>query len=145
MLPESISEYPLNHLAIAVDSLATAGPTYTALGFALEDPIILEREKIRAQVVTKGNLRIELLEPCPAGAGPIGMFLSKRGPGMHHIALTVERLEDTIEELKANGIKSLPGYPAEGLHHSQVAFLDPKTTGGVLIELVCLGSIDYGK
>jgi methylmalonyl-CoA epimerase len=129
-------QFSLAHLAIAVAGLDQAAPLYQALGFALGDTEIIEREHVRLQVVSRGDLRIELLEPHPAGAGPIAKFLEKRGPGLHHIALHSTNLDSDIATLNATGIGLLKGYPASGAHKSRVAFLDPKTTGGVLFELV---------
>lgn len=129
-------EFPLAHLAIAVHSLQEAAGIYQALGFALKDPEVIAREKVRAQVAAKGALHIELLEPHPAGAGPIAKFLEKRGPGLHHLALRSADLDKDLQALQQVGVKPLPGYPAAGMGGSRVAFLDPKTTGGVLIELV---------
>src|SRR5436190_8964879 len=130
-------DFPLAHLAIAVKSIAESAPLYAALGFTLAEPEIIAREKVRAQVAVKGAFHIELLEACPAGEGPIAKFLEKRGPGLHHIALRSENLDTDLAALKQTGVVPLKGYPAAGLGQSRVAFLDPKTTGGVLIELVC--------
>lgn len=129
-------EFPLAHLAIAVGSIAESAPLYAALGFALAEPEIIAREKVRAQVAEKGAFHIELLEANPAGEGPIAKFLEKRGPGLHHIALRSENLDADLAALEKTGVKPLKGYPATGMAGTRVAFLDPKTTGGVLIELV---------
>ena len=128
-------DFPLAHLAIAVGELAEAAPLYAALGFTLSPPEILEREHVRAQLAIKGALHIELLEAHPAGSGPIAKFIEKRGQGMHHIALKTANLDADLASLDAAGVKMLKGYPAAGLAGTRVAFLDPKTTGGVLLEL----------
>lgn len=132
----SLSQLPLAHLAIAVESLTAAAATYRALGFSLHEPEAIAREKVRAQVAEKGELRIELLEPHPAGEGPIAKFLAKRGAGLHHVALRTTDLDADLARLASAGVNPLKGYPATGLGGSRVAFLDPKTTGGVLFELV---------
>jgi methylmalonyl-CoA epimerase len=129
-------DFPLAHLAIAVSSIDESAKTYVALGFTPETPENIERERVRVQLVCKGELRIELLEACPAGEGPIAKFIQKRGPGLHHMALHTDALDSDLSSLKSSGISTLPGYPAAGAGGSRVAFLDPKTTGGVLIELV---------
>lgn len=129
-------DFPLAHLAIAVNSLAESAPLYAALGFTLAEPEIIVREKIRAQVAAKGSFHMELLEAHPAGEGPIAKFIAKRGPGLHHIALRSESLDADLAALEKFGVKPLNGYPATGLAGTRVAFLDPRTTGGVLIELV---------
>jgi methylmalonyl-CoA epimerase len=131
-----IEDFPLAHIAMAVQSLAHAAPRYTALGFQLHEPEIVERENIRAQVCEKNALRIELLESCPNGVGPIAKFIEKRGAGLHHIALSCKNLDAEIVSAQKCGAILLPGYPALGLSGSRVAFLHPKSTGGVLIELV---------
>jgi len=131
-----LASYPLAHMAVAVESLAAAAPVYLALGFALHEPEVIEREKVRAQVAEKEGLRVELLEAFPAGSGPLAKFLAKRGPGLHHVALCTADLEGDLARLQAAGVRPLKGYPAAGLGGSRVAFLDPKTTGGVLFELV---------
>lgn len=135
-----LAHLPMAHLAVAVESLAAGAPVYQALGFALAEPEIVAREKVRAQVASKGDLRIELLEPCPAGEGPIAKFLVKRGPGLHHVALLTQDLAGDLSRLAVAQVLPLKGYPAQGLGGSQVAFLDPKTTGGVLFELVQPGA-----
>ena len=133
-------DFPLAHLAIAVNTIADSAPLYAALGFSLAEPEIIAREKVRAQVAEKGAFHIELLEAHPAGEGPIAKFLEKRGPGLHHIALRSENLDADLAALEKNGVKPLKGYPAAGMAGTRVAFLDPKTTGGVLIELVAPAS-----
>ncbi|MCZ7648634.1 MAG: VOC family protein [Planctomycetota bacterium] len=127
---------PLAHLAVAVESLDAAGPLYRALGFELGAPEVVAAQKVRAILARKGELRIELLEPHPAGEGPIAKFLAKRGPGLHHVALASADLEGDLGRLEQAGVTPLPGYPQAGLGGARVAFLDPKSTGGVLYELV---------
>jgi len=127
---------PLAHLAIAVKTLGEAGPLYAALGFTLHEPEIIASQNVRAQVASKDGLRIELLEAHPAGTGQIAKFIEKRGPGLHHIALRSGDLDSDLKSLAAKGVTPLTGYPADGMSGTRVAFLDPKTTGGVLIELV---------
>lgn len=134
-------EFPLAHIAIATSSIDDAKATYIALGFTPSTPEVLPRERVRVLLVSKGELRIELLEACPAGDGPIAKYVQKRGPGIHHIALSSESLDADLALLANNGIKPLAGYPSAGAMNTRVAFLDPKTTGGVLIELVALGSV----
>lgn len=130
------SKFPLDHLAVAVEDLAVAAPIYQNLGFQLEEPEVISKQNVRAQVAVKGAFRIELLEPHPAATGPIAKHLAKRGPGIHHMALQVDDLDGQLSELKRVGIQVLPGYPSQGLHGTRVAFLSPKSTGGTLIELV---------
>ena len=128
--------FPLAHLAIAVTSLDEGGKLYAALGFTLHEPEVIAAQNVRAQVATRGEFRVELLEAHPPGAGPIAKFIAKRGSGLHHIALRSEHLDADLARLKASGIAVLANYPAPGMAGTRVAFLDPKTTGGTLIELV---------
>jgi len=129
-------DFPLAHIAVAVNSLAEASPLYAALGFAMHEPEIIERESVRAQVCEKNGVRIELLEPHPAGSGPIAKHIEKRGTGLHHMALLTHDFDADIAAVQKAGATLLPGYPAAGLGGSKVAFLHPKSTGGVMIELV---------
>src|SRR5579862_8809364 len=128
--------FPLSHLAIAVRSLDEGGKLYAALGFTLHEPEVIAGQHVRAQVATRGDFRIELLEAYPPSQGPIAKFIEKRGPGLHHIALHSSNLDADLERLKTTGVLALPNYPAPGMTGTRVAFLDPKTTGGTLIELV---------
>ena len=127
---------PLAHLAIAVKSLSDAAPLYSALGFSLDAPEVIASQSVRAQVARKDGLRFELLEAHPAGTGPIAKYIEKRGPGLHHVALRSVDLDSDLKLLAGKGVVALSGYPADGMSGTRVAFLDPKTTGGVLIELV---------
>ena len=126
----------LAHIAIAVASLSQSGAVYSALGFACEPVEVVEREHVRVQKWSKEGLCLELIEPYPTGMGNVAKFLAKRGAGLHHVALTSPDLNSDLQRLSAAGISSLPGYPAPGSSGSNVCFLDPRTTGGVLIELV---------
>ena len=132
-------DFPLAHLAIAVSNIDESAKTYVALGFTPAPPEIITRERVRVQLVHKGEFRIELVEAWPAGEGPIAKFIQKQGQGLHHIALHSASLDEDLSTLKKVGISPLPGYPAAGAENTRVAFLDPKTTGGVLIELVAPG------
>lgn len=135
-VPAGLSDCPLAHLAIAVKSLAESSQVYLALGFVAHEPETIQREKVRVQVFAQGTLHIELLEPLTPQEGPIAKFLEKRGPGLHHVALKCENLEERLKLLALQGVRALPGYPNDGAAGSRVAFLDPKTTGNVLFELV---------
>jgi len=134
-----LNDCPLAHLAIAVNTLAESAPVYLALGFVAQEPETIAREKVRVQLFTQGSLKIELLEPVrvgDVGEGPIAKFLQKRGPGLHHVALRCADLDTRLKALALQGVRALPGYPNDGAGGSRVAFLDPKSTGGVLFELV---------
>jgi methylmalonyl-CoA/ethylmalonyl-CoA epimerase len=80
--------------------------------------------------------RLEILENQPGQEGPIKGFLEKRGGGIHHIALTVEDLESALTKLKSLGVQLIDDTPRSGAHKTKIAFIHPKSTGGLLVELV---------
>jgi methylmalonyl-CoA epimerase len=129
-------QLPLDHVAIAVASLATAQPLYESLIGAAGSPV----ESVAAQGVNvvfigTGPGRLELLEPSDADSA-VGRFLSRRGPGLHHLAYRVPDLEAALARFAAAGIELIDTVPRAGAGGHRVAFLHPRSTGGVLIELV---------
>ena len=80
--------------------------------------------------------RLELLEDLADGEGPIGKFIDKKGGGIHHIALQVDNVQNAIDELLAEGVQMVDRRPRDGAHKTKVAFVHPKSTGGLLVELV---------
>jgi methylmalonyl-CoA/ethylmalonyl-CoA epimerase len=80
--------------------------------------------------------RLEILEPAPSGQGPIASFLEKKGSGIHHIALTVDNLDDLLSHLKGKSVRMIDETPREGAHRTRIAFVHPEATGGLLIEFV---------
>ena len=126
----------LAHIAIAVENVEQSSRVYAALGFVTEQPEVVEREHVRVLKCNKDGLCLELIEAYPPGSGGVAKFISKRGPGLHHIALGTECLAEDLKRAEESGISVLAGYPADGSGGSRVAFLAPATTGGVLIELV---------
>ena len=82
-----------------------------------------------------GESRIELLEPTGPDS-PIEKFMSKRGEGIHHIAVRVENIEEALERLKASGVRLIDSQPKRGAHNTRIAFVHPSSTHGVLLELV---------
>jgi LAO/AO transport system kinase len=138
-LPASIEEEraaSVDHIGIAVRSLDTALRFYReALGVTPSAPQHLPDDGVIASFVDLGDTRIELLEP----AGPqsaIGRFLERRGEGIHHIAIRVASVSENLEKAKAAGIALVDNHARTGAHGSRIAFLHPKSTHGVLIELV---------
>ena len=124
--------YPLDHVAVAVTSLEEASHVYERLTGETGSPIeTLEGQGVRVTFV--GSL--ELLEPL----GPdttVGRFLSRRGPGLHHIAYRVPDLPEALSELADSGFELIDAEPRPGASGHQVAFLHPRSTGGILVELV---------
>jgi methylmalonyl-CoA/ethylmalonyl-CoA epimerase len=125
----------INHIGIAVRSIDAQRAFYEGvLGAVFEGCEDVPSQKVRVGFFRIGDVRLELLEP----SGPsstIAAFIEKRGEGLHHVALTVERIEDRIAELKQSGIRMIDEAPRPGAHHMRIAFLHPRSTFGVLTEL----------
>ena len=129
-------QLPLDHVAIAVESLATALPLFESLvgaaGSAVEE---VGTQGVRVAFVGSGAGRLELLEPLGPDTA-VGRFLHRRGPGLHHVAYRVADLETVLGALAARGVELIDRAPRRGAGGHRVAFLHPRSTGGVLIELV---------
>ena len=125
----------LNHIGIAVRSLEDQRSFYEdALGAEFEGFEEVASQKVRVGFFRIGEVRLELLEPTDP-TSPIAKFLEKRGEGLHHLAFTVENIQQRIAELQASGLKMIDETPRRGAHQMQIAFLHPKSTAGVLTEL----------
>jgi methylmalonyl-CoA/ethylmalonyl-CoA epimerase len=126
----------LHHLGIAVDDLDAAILVYSELfGATLEHRERVEDQGVEAASLRVGESRIELLQPLGPDS-PVGKFLAKRGPGMHHMAFEVEDLAAELDRLKAHDVLLIDQQPRRGLFGLQVAFVHPEATGGVLAEFV---------
>ena len=126
----------LHHVAIAVQSLAAARAIYeTALGMQALPIEFVPGQKVNVLVLFSDAQRIELVEPA-APDSPVTNFLAKRGPGIHHLAWRVEDCAKAIAALKKAGLMLIDDVPQPGSHGTKVAFVHPKSTGGVLMELV---------
>jgi methylmalonyl-CoA/ethylmalonyl-CoA epimerase len=126
----------LHHVAIAVHSLAEAKKHYVdALGLAASEPEFVPQQKVNVMVLYAGTQRIELVEPVGPDS-PITKFLATRGPGIHHVAWKVENCAAAIAKVKAAGLRMIDETPKPGSHKTTIAFVHPKSTGGVLMELV---------
>jgi methylmalonyl-CoA epimerase len=123
----------IDHLGIAVPSLAAAIEAYQALGFTVEKTHDVPSEKVRAAFLPIGELHLELLEPTHPSSS-IARFLEKRA-GLHHVCVLVDDLEKALARMKAQGVPLIDETPREGAGGSRVAFLHPRAAGGVLIEL----------
>ncbi|PYQ16001.1 MAG: methylmalonyl-CoA epimerase [Acidobacteria bacterium] len=128
----------IDHLGIAVPSLADAVAAYETLGFAVETREEVPSEKVRVAFLPVGDSRLELLEPTEPGS-PIGRFLQKRS-GLHHVCVLVEDIDAALAELRARGVPLIDEVPRPGAGGSRVAFLHPRAAGGVLLELKQKGS-----
>jgi len=125
----------LDHLGVAVRSIAAARGFYEMLGLRVSHEEIVEHEKVRTAMLPLGDTRIELLEPTEEES-TIGRFLVKRGEGLHHIALQVEGIDEMFDKLKAEGVRLASDAVRVGAGGHRYFFVHPASTGGVLLELV---------
>jgi len=126
----------IHHVGIAVESLEIAIPIFEKLlGYAPESEEIVEDQKVRVSSFEAGESRIELLEATSPDS-PIARFISKRGPGLHHLTLAVPNLIRALEELERGGVRLIDREPRPGAGNGRIAFLHPSSTAGVLIELI---------
>lgn len=126
----------IHHVGIAVDDLDAAVERYASLfGATVEHRELVEEQGVEAASLRIGSSRIELLAPTGAGT-PVGKFLAKRGPGMHHVAFAVPDVGAELARLKAAGVELIDEEPRRGMFGLQVAFVHPEATGGVLAEFV---------
>jgi methylmalonyl-CoA/ethylmalonyl-CoA epimerase len=129
----------IHHLGVAVADLDEAVDTYTRLfGAELEHRDRVADQGVEAASLRVGAGRVELLSALGPET-PVGKFLAKRGPGMHHVAFEVEDVGAELDRLAADGAQLIDEQPRQGLFGLQVAFVHPESTGGVLAELVSRG------
>jgi methylmalonyl-CoA epimerase len=127
----------VHHVAFAVTNLDEAVSTYTELfGATLEHRERVEDQGVEAASVLVGVDRIELLSPTGDDT-PVGRFLAKRGPGMHHVAYEVEDVRAALADLERKGAELIDAEPRRGLFGLEVAFVHPDAVHGVLTEVVC--------
>ena len=126
----------VHHLGFAVNDLEEAVATYGRLfGATLEHRDRLEEQGVEAAAVLVGDGRIELLAPTGDDT-PVGRFLAKRGPGMHHVAYEVDDVRAALDGLERSGAELIDPAPRRGLYGLQVAFVHPDSVHGVLTEVV---------
>ena len=125
----------VDHIGIAVQSIAETKKFYQdLLGLEHAGNETVEEQKVTTAFFPVGDTEVELLESTAAD-GPIAKYLEKRGEGVQHIAFRVENIEEALIELKAKGIRLIDEQPRKGAGGAKIAFLHPKSTYGVLIEL----------
>jgi methylmalonyl-CoA/ethylmalonyl-CoA epimerase len=130
----------IDHVGIAVSDLAASLAFFRdALGLQLEAPEDIPSQRVRAHFLDAGTATVELVEPT-APDSPVARFIDKRGPGLHHVCLRVDDIVSALAELKARGVRLIDEVPRPGAHHSQVAFIHPSSTHGVLVELKQVGT-----
>jgi methylmalonyl-CoA epimerase len=126
----------VHHVGIAVDDLDAAIARYVSLfGAALEHRERVEDQGVEAASLRIGDSRVELLAPLGDDT-PVGRFLAKRGPGMHHVAFEADDVAAELARLRADGAELVDQVPRRGLFGLQVGFVHPEATGGVLAEFV---------
>jgi methylmalonyl-CoA/ethylmalonyl-CoA epimerase len=126
----------IHHLGVAVDDLDEALQTYERLfGAEVEHEATVDDQGVRAASLRIGEGRVELLEPLGEDT-PVGKFIAKKGPGLHHVAYQTADIDAELERLKAAGLRLIDEQPRTGIRGSRVAFLHPAATGGVLTEIV---------
>jgi methylmalonyl-CoA epimerase len=130
-----MTEYKLDHLGIAVKSLAVAKRIYEQLGLKVSREEAVEAEQVRLVMVPVGETRLELLEPT-AEDSAIAKFIAKRGEGLHHISLRVPDLSITVAKLKQDGVRLVSDEIKIGAGGHRYVFVHPSSAGGVLLELV---------
>ena len=129
----------IDHIGIAVPELASAIEQYKNLGFSYDHTESVPEQKVNTAFFEVGESHIELLEASEAGS-PIEKFLEKRGPGIHHICFQVEDIEATLAHYKTAGFRLINETPVIGAGGHRVAFIHPKSTSGVLIEVLEVAS-----
>ena len=122
------------HVGIATQSIAAAGEFYNCLGLELNRVEVVEDQKVKVAILEVGDSAIELIEATQEDS-LIKRFMDKRGPGLHHMTLEVDNLEEQLAFLREKGIKLIDEKPRQGAEGSLIAFVHPDSTGGVLIEL----------
>jgi methylmalonyl-CoA/ethylmalonyl-CoA epimerase len=126
----------IEHIGIAVKDLEEAMHIYTdLLGLKLEGTGVVEEQKIRFATILVGDVKIELVQSTHPD-GPIGKFIEKRGPGIHHIAFRVDNIDKALKKLSAQGVNLIDEKARIGAAGTRMAFIHPKDMNGVLIELV---------
>ena len=125
----------LDHLGIAVKGIEQAGKFYTdILGLEIEDIEHVADQKVNVAFVPVADSEVELLASTDSD-GPVAKYLDSRGEGVQHIAFRVEDIEEALKELKEKGVRLIDQAPRKGAGGAKIAFIHPKETNGVLVEL----------
>ena len=126
----------VDHIGVAVQDLDAAIALHEeAYGMAVAHREVVEAQGVEAMLLDVGENHVELLRPLD-GETPVGRFLSKRGPGLHHVAYQVSDVQATLDTLRGRGLRLIDETPRTGIRGSHVAFLHPESSGGVLTEIV---------
>jgi methylmalonyl-CoA/ethylmalonyl-CoA epimerase len=126
----------IDHIGVAVEDLDAAIALHeTTYGMALVHREVVSEQGVEAVLLDVGENHVELLRPL-AGDTPVGRFLASRGPGLHHVAYQVPDIEAALAALTQSGARLIDEQPRTGIRNSRVAFVHPKSSGGVLTEIV---------
>ena len=126
----------IDHVGVAVEDLDEAIELYTKrLGMPLQHRETVEEQGVEAVLVGVGGSHVELLRPLAPDTA-VGRFLQRNGPGLHHVAYGTDDIASAIDDLRKAGLQLIDEQPRTGIRNSRVAFVHPKSTGGVLTELV---------
>jgi methylmalonyl-CoA epimerase len=126
----------IDHIGVAVSDLDAAIAIHRdTYGMPLVHRETVAEQGVEAALLDVGDSHVELLAPLSPDT-PVGRFLDKRGPGLHHVAYRVDDVAATLDELRAAGLRLIDEQPRTGIRGTRVAFLHPSTSGGVLTELV---------
>ncbi len=125
----------IDHIGIATKSIDQAAPFWSAvLGLEISGTETIESQKVTTAFLPIGESELEILEST-APDSALAKYIESRGEGLQHIALQVENLEEALQELKAKGVKLIDEKPRRGAGGAKIAFIHPKSTNGVLLEL----------
>ncbi len=130
--------FTIDHLGIAVKSLAAAKGIYQKLGLSISPEETVDAEQVRLVMVPVGESRLELLEPT-SETSTIAKFIAKRGEGLHHVCMRVPDLRSAVDKLKREGVRLVSEEIKVGAGGHRYVFVHPSSTGGVLLELVEAG------
>jgi len=126
----------IDHVGVAVEDLDAAIALHErAYGLALAHREVVEEQGVEAVLLDAGESHVELLRPLQPDTA-VGRFLATRGPGLHHVAYRVDDIEAALDALRDRGVQLIDETPRAGIRDSRVAFVHPRSTGGVLTEIV---------
>jgi lactoylglutathione lyase/methylmalonyl-CoA/ethylmalonyl-CoA epimerase len=126
----------IDHIGIVVENTEnTFGLFHSLFGFEVLESLVASEQGFKSTLISKGMTTIELIEPVTPD-GPIARFLQKRGEGVHHISLLVDDMEQAVSSLRAKGVQMIGEKPEQVTKTAKSIFIHPRSTGGILFELV---------